>query len=376
MKGPVGTQQDQLDLLGGDLDKLDHLEAAVAAHLGFAHVLDSVGQVYPRSLDLDVVSALVQAASGPASLATTIRLMAGQELATEGFEAGQVGSSAMPHKMNTPLLRAHQRLPADPRAATSPWSRAWPATSGTRATSAARSSAGSPCPTRSSPPRALFETLLAVLDGFGAYPAVDRRRARALPAVPGHDQSLVAAVTAGVGREAAHEVIKDHAVAVGPRPARRRRPSNDLLDRLAADDAGARSTGRPLGRCSATRSTFVGDARRQTPAFVARVGDVVADPPAGRRLRTRGRSCERSSRGCPTRGKVRDIYDAGDGRLLIVASDRMSAFDVVHGRDRPGQGPGAHRHLGVLVRAARRRAAEPPRGHRRPRPPRRVGRAG
>ena len=54
-----------------------------------------------RSLDFDVVSALVQATAGPASLATTIRLMAGQELVTEGFVPGQVGSSAMPHKMNT-----------------------------------------------------------------------------------------------------------------------------------------------------------------------------------------------------------------------------------------------------------------------------------
>ena len=30
-----------------------------------------------------------------------------------------------------------------------------------------------------------------------------------------------------------------------------------------------------------------------------------------------------------TRGKVRDIYDAGDDRLLLVATDRISAFDVV-----------------------------------------------
>jgi phosphoribosylaminoimidazole-succinocarboxamide synthase len=28
-------------------------------------------------------------------------------------------------------------------------------------------------------------------------------------------------------------------------------------------------------------------------------------------------------------GKVRDLYDAGDGRLIMVASDRMSAFDVI-----------------------------------------------
>ena len=30
----------------------------------------------------------------------------------------------------------------------------------------------------------------------------------------------------------------------------------------------------------------------------------------------------------PSRGKVRDIYDLGD-KLLIVATDRISAFDVV-----------------------------------------------
>src|SRR5690606_14487682 len=29
------------------------------------------------------------------------------------------------------------------------------------------------------------------------------------------------------------------------------------------------------------------------------------------------------------RGKVRDIYDVGDDRLLLVATDRISAFDVV-----------------------------------------------
>lgn len=37
-------------------------------------------------------------------------------------------------------------------------------------------------------------------------------------------------------------------------------------------------------------------------------------------------------------GKVRDIYDAGDGRLLMVASDRISAFDVVFGEPVPDKG--------------------------------------
>jgi phosphoribosylaminoimidazole-succinocarboxamide synthase len=37
-------------------------------------------------------------------------------------------------------------------------------------------------------------------------------------------------------------------------------------------------------------------------------------------------------------GKVRDIYDAGDDRLLLVASDRMSAFDVVMAEPVPDKG--------------------------------------
>jgi adenylosuccinate lyase len=99
--GPVGTAQDQLDLLNGDEAKLEKLESLVAKHLGFERRLIAVGQVYPRSLDYEVLTTLSQIAAGPSSLATSIRLMAGAELVTEGFKAGQVGSSAMPHKMNT-----------------------------------------------------------------------------------------------------------------------------------------------------------------------------------------------------------------------------------------------------------------------------------
>ncbi|MEY3277741.1 MAG: hypothetical protein RLZZ426_227, partial [Actinomycetota bacterium] len=65
IKGPVGTAQDMLELLDGDEDKLFELESSIAAHLGFERVLTSVGQVYPRSLDHDVTSALVQLAAGP-----------------------------------------------------------------------------------------------------------------------------------------------------------------------------------------------------------------------------------------------------------------------------------------------------------------------
>jgi phosphoribosylaminoimidazole-succinocarboxamide synthase len=38
------------------------------------------------------------------------------------------------------------------------------------------------------------------------------------------------------------------------------------------------------------------------------------------------------------RGKVRDVYDVGEERLLIVATDRLSAFDVVMTEPIPGKG--------------------------------------
>ena len=107
LKGPVGTAQDALDLFNGDANKLAELDGKIASHLGFESVLDSVGQIYPRSFDFDVVSALLQLAAAPSNMATTLRLMAGADLATEGFQKGQVGSSAMPHKMNA---RSSERI--------------------------------------------------------------------------------------------------------------------------------------------------------------------------------------------------------------------------------------------------------------------------
>src|SRR5688572_20700221 len=38
------------------------------------------------------------------------------------------------------------------------------------------------------------------------------------------------------------------------------------------------------------------------------------------------------------RGKVRDLYAVGDDRMLMVASDRLSAFDVVMKAPVPGKG--------------------------------------
>jgi adenylosuccinate lyase len=278
IKGPVGTGADQLDLLDGDASKVAELEAAVARHLGFSRVLTSVGQVYPRSLDFDVVSALAQAAAGPSSLATTIRLMAGQELVTEGFKAGQVGSSAMPHKMNTRSCERINGLAVVVRGylsmigelAGDQWNE------GDVSCSVVRRVA---VPDAFFALDGLFLTLLTVLDEFGAYPAVIARELdRYLPFLA-TTKILVAAVRRGVGREAAHEVIKEHAVAVALAMREKGAADNDLFDRLAADDRLGLS--RPeIDALVADPAAFVGAASAQVKAVADRISAVVALHPA------------------------------------------------------------------------------------------------
>ncbi|HKE72138.1 MAG TPA: lyase family protein, partial [Acidimicrobiales bacterium] len=282
IKGPVGTQQDQLDLLGGDAPAVDRLEAAVLRHLGFGAALTNVGQVYPRSLDFDVVAALVQACAGPSSLATTIRLMAGHELVTEGFAPGQVGSSAMPHKMNTRSAERVNGLAVIVRGYLSMVSELagdqW--NEGDVSDSSVRRVA---LPGAFLATDGLFETVLAVLDGFGAFPAVIARELdRYLPFLA-TTKVLMAAVRRGVGREQAHEAIRDHAVAVAL-ALRDGAATNDLVDRLAADPRLGLSRGE-VAAVVADPVGFVGTAPHQVAAFVAQVEAIAAAHPEASRYR-------------------------------------------------------------------------------------------
>lgn len=276
IKGPMGTAQDMLDLMGGDETKLAELESRIATHLGFARVFDSVGQVYPRSLDFDALSALVQLGAGPSSLAHTIRLMAGNETVTEGFKEGQVGSSAMPHKMNARscervgglqvILRGYLTMAAD--LSGQQWNE------GDVFCSVIRRVA---LPDAFFAIDGMFETFLTVLAEFGAFPAmIDRELERYLPFLA-TTRILMAAVRAGVGRETAHEVIKENAVAVALNM-RENGGEQDLIDRLAADDR-LPLTKQQLDDALADRHAFIGAAESQTHRVIDQVRALVAQYP-------------------------------------------------------------------------------------------------
>jgi adenylosuccinate lyase len=281
IKGPVGTAADMLDLLGSP-EAVADLESSVVQEVsGRGALFASVGQVYPRSLDYDALSTLVQLAAGPASLATTIRLMAGAELATEGFAAGQVGSSAMPHKMNTRscervcglavVLRGYAAMAGE--LAGTQWNE------GDVACSVVRRVA---LPDAFYAIDGLQQTFLTVLADFGAYPAVvEAELQRYLPFLA-TTKILMAALRAGVGRESAHELIKEHAVAVALRMRETGAATNDLLDRLAADPR------LPLDRAQLQgliedRDSFVGLAGAQVAAVLDRIEAVIAQHPQAAR---------------------------------------------------------------------------------------------
>lgn len=276
IKGPMGTAQDMLDLMGGNESKLAALETYIADHLGFSRVFDSVGQVYPRSLDFDAVSALVQLGAAPSSLSNTIRLMAGTETVTEGFKEGQVGSSAMPHKMNARscervgglqvVLRGYLTMVAD--LSGQQWNE------GDVFCSVIRRVA---LPDAFFALDGMFETFLTVLDEFGAFPAmIDRELERYLPFL-GTTRILMAAVRAGVGRETAHEVIKENAVAVALNM-RENGGEQDLIERLAADER-LPMTREQLDEALSDRHAFIGAAESQVDRVLARVDALVGQYP-------------------------------------------------------------------------------------------------
>lgn len=266
IKGPVGTAQDSIDLLGSSATH-QKLEEAIASELGFNRVLNSTGQVYPRSLDYEVLTTLVQLAASPSTLATSIRLMAGAELVTEGFKAGQVGSSAMPHKMNTRscervnglavILRGYSAMVGE--LSGDQWNEGDVSCSVVRRVAIADAFYAID---------GLLETMLTVLKEFGAFPAViNAELERYLPFLA-TTKILMAAVKAGVGREAAHEVIKEHATKAAL--TMREGQANNLLDALA-DDPRIPLDRQDLKALISDPIEFTGAAQEQVSRVVKRI---------------------------------------------------------------------------------------------------------
>lgn len=235
IKGAVGTQIDQMTLFDGDDVKVADLEDKIIKHLGISKAINAVGQVYPRSLDYSVVSTLYAITSGPSSFAKTLRIMAGNETASEGFAKGQVGSSAMPHKMNSRscervngfhvIVNGYMNMLAG--LAGDQWNE------GDVSCSVVRRVA---LPDSFFAVDGLFETFLTILNQFETYPAVIEKENHHYFPFLSTTTIMMEAVKKGAGRELAHEAIKEHAVATVKDLRNGVVTENDLLVRLANDE--------------------------------------------------------------------------------------------------------------------------------------------
>jgi len=272
IKGPVGTEQDIRDLIG---DENQELENVIAKSLGFTKTLDATSQIYPRSFDLDVVSALAQLAAAPSNLATAVRLMAGAGLATEGFKAGQTGSSAMPHKMNarsseringlTAVLSGYLTMVSQISGAQ--WNE------GDVSDSVVRRVALSDAFYALD---GIIETALTILNEFGIFEArISAEIESELPFLA-TTKFLMAAIKNGAKRESAHEAIKELSTkAIIDRQSGK---DSSLIDALAADSR------IPLDKPAlelllANRSEFLGNAEIQTARVIKRIKSAIAPFP-------------------------------------------------------------------------------------------------
>ncbi len=267
IKGAVGTRLDQLDLLGSS-DAVDELDRRVAKHLGFDRVLVTAAQIYPRSLDLDVVAALVQAVSGATSLAMTLRLMAGEGLVSEGFGAGQVGSSAMPHKVNA---RSCERIAAlrtlldgHLTTASNLAGRQW--NEGDVSCSAARRVM---LPDAFCVADGLLHTTLGVINELQIDEEAIAAELRRFMPLLATTRLLTALVKSGVGREQAHELLAEPSRQAA-RSAQTDTPTDfqQILDRLSADPSTSQLQDR-LKSLLSDPTELIGTAIEQTMKTVA-----------------------------------------------------------------------------------------------------------
>jgi adenylosuccinate lyase len=203
-KGPVGTSQDMKDLIG----EVESLEITVAKSLGFSRTANSAGQISPRSIDLEIVGVLAQIAAPASNLAINIRLLAGFELVSEGFAKEQVGSSAMPHKMNSRSCERINGLAVVLRGYLSMISEIsgdqWH--EGDVSDSVVRRVALSDAFYALD---GIIETTLTVLNEMVVFEAnIKRELDRHLPYLA-TTKVLMAAVKAGAGRESVHEALRE-----------------------------------------------------------------------------------------------------------------------------------------------------------------------
>jgi adenylosuccinate lyase len=230
MKGAIGTSQDLFELFGGQYLAVDE---NFKAENNLESLLVAPSQIYPRSIDYEIVTSLVQLASAPSNIAINIRLMSGHGHMSEGLQEGQTGSSAMPHKVNARLSERVSGLLSVLKGNAlmiqelvgNQWNEGDVSCSVVRRIALTDAFCSVD---------AIFDTVIRIIKRIEVFPEVITREVNEHLPFLSSSRILAELVKRGIGREDAHSAIKRHSLAAANHF--RETGENNLLKLIAADN--------------------------------------------------------------------------------------------------------------------------------------------
>lgn len=233
VKGTTGTQASFLALFDGDHAKVQAVDRAVAAEMGFDNIIPVSGQTYTRKVDYFVLTVLSGIAQSAAKFAGDLRLSANLREWEEPFGKSQVGSSAMAYKRNP--MRSERVCALARHLMSLPINAAF-----THAGQWFERTLDDSANRRIVLPEAFLEADIIlslvhnIVDGLTVWPKVIASRVTAELPFMATENILMAAVKKGGDRQALHEAIRELSME-SARRVKEEGAANDLLDRIRAD---------------------------------------------------------------------------------------------------------------------------------------------
>ncbi len=276
VKGTTGTQASFLQIFDGDHARVRELDRRVTAAMGFHHSIPVSGQTYSRKIDAQVLSVVSGLAASAAKFASDLRMLQAFGEIEEPFEKEQIGSSAMAYKRN-PMRSERINSLARFVASLEPNANQTHAVQYFERTLDDSANRRLVIPEMFLAADAIMVLQLNITSGLEVHRArTNTRIAEELPFMATEDL-IVRAVRAGMSRQDAHEVIRQHSIAAA-RAMKDEGVRNNMLDRLAADAAF------PVDmadlQAALDPSRFVGRAPQQVTEFLEEViAPILRDAP-------------------------------------------------------------------------------------------------
>ena len=272
-KGTTGTQASFMELFGGDEEKIKQMESMIAAEMNFKGCVAVSGQTYSRKVDSYFLATLSGIAQSAYKFANDLRILQSFEEVEEPFEKNQAGSSAMPYKRNP--MRC-ERICALARyvivdslnpglTASTQWFERTLDDSANKRISVAEAFLATD---------AILNIYINVTAGLVVYDKVVTRRVMEKLPFMATENIMMETVKRGGNRQELHERLRKHSHAAAAK-VKLEGGQNDLIDRIAADDAFPLSKEEILSHLDPM--LYIGRSVSQTEEFINDIANPIID---------------------------------------------------------------------------------------------------